>query len=187
MEKGNKKGLLIGIIVALVIVLVVVLIGGIWVGYYFYKKAQKQVNETVNTSEKIVAPKSNEPVLPEKNNYGNSVYGYTFSYPISWQQGQSDDDYLVLLDNTDQLTFEFRSGAMTAFGLEEYEVVDQKNIIVGGVLAEEKFLTSPGGGRMIYVSFEKNGVQHLVAIYYPEIYNQGEKVFNEVLKSIKFE
>ena len=118
--------------------------------------------------------------------YQNERYGYSFGYPSDWQVGSTEDDHAILLNNDNQATLEFRSDAMTAFGLEGYDLVKTEGISVGGVDGQINYLTSPGGGNMIYVKFNRDGKDHLMAIYYPDDYESAEELFGDIIKTVGF-
>ena len=197
----TNRSVFFWIVIVVLIIFLILLAGGCGLLYYRYKKIEEAVieevgnqtvafyNEAREVGQENVKVKEEEKAMMDEKNwivYQNEKYGYSFRYPSDWQVGSTEDDHVILLDNVNQVTFEFRSDVMVGFGLEGYDLVETKGVSVGGVDGEINYLTSPGGGNMIYVKFNRDGKDHLIAIYYPDDYKLAEELFDKIIKTASF-
>lgn len=123
--------------------------------------------------------------------YANAAQGYSFRYPADWIVSTAEDDFVVLEYAGYYINFQFRSDAMSAFGIDpSYTLDSQADVEVYCQPAVESAF-SMDTERLRLVTFEYEAVPHVLLMTYTDL---GASVsgdiidaFHLIMKTIEFE
>lgn len=127
--------------------------------------------------------------------YTVSKYGYSFQYPSDWKITSEKEDIVTFEQTNDKISFQVRSGDLTDFGFEGYQVDSKKDIKIACVGANENFLSedktnNPNAKkRIIWSKFTHNKSNQLFMISYDylgaSISSDIVEAWDLILKSVK--
>lgn len=168
---------------------IIVLIAAIAVGGYFFfcsseadETAETAITPTVSPSPSATVAASpsdcsatlsdaDRTELADWQTYTSPTRGYTFKYPDGWTILDSNADNITVrgTDSGSTISFQVRSGEMSAIGFAEYTLTDTRSVFIDCVSATQS--TYDGGENLTLIadSLTKIGTPFVFLFSYTDI------------------